>query len=87
MGSIPKTSMDQGVLHKMPTYDRKLRPFNYVIDTDYDDKKPNVHNNFRTRDFQQEQGPPIMKYTHKDQMERIQDKILGTPKLSTEVSL
>lgn len=73
----------------MPTYDRKknfkCKRFK-LLDTEYDEKQPNLHNNFRPRNLQQEQGSPIMKYSHKDTKERIQEKLSqGIPKMSTEV--
>jgi hypothetical protein len=76
-GSIIKSSLEKSQLGKFPTYDH----------ADYDPKQPSNHNNFRPRDLNKETTTPLMKYTHKDEKERINDKIQGIPKLSTEVTL
>lgn len=79
-----KSAIDKNGLGKIPTYDRKQISIYNKLDADYDTKQPSNHNNFRPRDFNKEMTAPIMKYTYKDEKERIQEKISNIPKLSTE---
>ena len=48
------------------------------IEDKYDEKEPNKLNNFRPRNIAGERTDPKIKYSHKNQGERIKDQLTNT---------